>query len=109
MQLVYDCLYREAIQHGWSGWGGDERIAKHPEQVKRILSSPHVPRNGKMLEIGCGEGTLCRLFAQQGYDVTGIDISEVAICWANEKNKIYLVYHAVAYSSVFARYNRSKY
>jgi 2-polyprenyl-3-methyl-5-hydroxy-6-metoxy-1,4-benzoquinol methylase len=88
-QLVYDELYAAAIHQGWSGWGGDDRIAKGTEQVARILAPQYVPRTGKVLELGCGEGHLCRLLAQHGFDVTGIDISSVAINWANEKNVIH--------------------
>jgi 2-polyprenyl-3-methyl-5-hydroxy-6-metoxy-1,4-benzoquinol methylase len=88
-QLLYDELYTTAINKGWSGWGGDDRIAKGTEQVARILAPQYVPRAGKVLELGCGEGHLCRLLAQHGFDVTGIDISSVAINWANEKNVIH--------------------
>src|SRR5271157_10892 len=89
IQQLYDSLYESAIQQGWSGWGGDDRLAKGSEQVARILAQPYVPGTGKVLELGCGEGHLCRLLAQHGYDVTGVDISSVAICWANEKNDIH--------------------
>lgn len=87
-QPLYDSLYESAIQKGWSGWGGDDRLAEGPKQVACILAQPCVPRTGKALELGCGEGYLCRLLAQRGYDVTGVDISSVAIRWANEKNII---------------------
>jgi SAM-dependent methyltransferase len=88
-QPLYDSLYESAINQGWSVWGGDDRLAKGPEQVARILAQPYVPRHGKALELGCGEGHLCRLLARQGYDVTGVDISSVAIRWASEKNAMY--------------------
>ncbi len=91
-QPRYDFLYESAIQQGWSGWGWDDRLAKGPEQVARLLAQPDVPPKGKVLELGCGEGQLCRLLAQHGYDVTGVDISSVAICWAKEKN----VFHHTA-------------
>jgi len=88
-QKVYDLLYESAIHQGLSGWGGDDRLAKGPEQVAHILAQPYIPRTGKVLELGCGEGHLCRLLAQHGYDITGVDISSVAIHWANEKNAIH--------------------
>jgi 2-polyprenyl-3-methyl-5-hydroxy-6-metoxy-1,4-benzoquinol methylase len=88
-KLLYDELYTAAIHKGWSGWGDDDRIAKGKEQVARILAPQYVPQAGKVLELGCGEGHLCRLLVQQGFDVTGIDISSVAINWANEKNVIH--------------------
>ncbi|MBT3067509.1 class I SAM-dependent methyltransferase [Rhodoferax sp. U11-2br] len=83
--LIYDALYEEARQHGWHGWGGNSRIASGPEQVQRILQKPYVPHNGRVLELGCGEGHLCRLLAARGFDVIGVDVSKVAIDWAREK------------------------
>jgi 2-polyprenyl-3-methyl-5-hydroxy-6-metoxy-1,4-benzoquinol methylase len=88
-ETLYDSLYQAVIRQGWPGWGGQERLAKGPGQVARILAHPSVPRMGKILELGCGEGHLCRLLSRSGYDVAGIDISFVAICWAQEKNAIY--------------------
>jgi cyclopropane fatty-acyl-phospholipid synthase-like methyltransferase len=88
-QALYDELYKSAIHQGGSGWGGNDRLAKGVEQIARILAHPSVPRTGNALELGCGEGNFCRLLAQQGYHVTGIDISSVAIRWAHEKNASY--------------------
>ena len=83
--LIYDALYEDAKRHGWRGWGGNSRIASGPEQVQRILQKPYVPHNGHALELGCGEGHLCRLLTARGFDVTGVDVSKVAIDWAREK------------------------
>lgn len=38
-----------------------------------------IPRSGKILDIGIGEGRNAFFFAKQGYEVEGIDISETAI------------------------------
>ena len=82
---IYDHLYQEARSHGWQGWGGDDRIAKGPQQLQTILTPLYVPRSGRVLELGCGEGHLSRLLAAHGFDVIGADISAVAIRWAREK------------------------
>lgn len=82
---IYDSLYQEAKQNGWNGWGGNSRIANGPTQLRRILEKPYVPQNGCALELGCGEGHLCRLLSAQGFDVTGVDVSKIAIDWAIEK------------------------
>jgi 2-polyprenyl-3-methyl-5-hydroxy-6-metoxy-1,4-benzoquinol methylase len=89
-QALYNQLYQDAQDQGWQGWGGDERIAKGPEQVAQILSKAFVSKAGRVLELGCGEGHLCRLLAAQGYDVTGVDISAVAIAWAQAKQAEHL-------------------
>lgn len=41
----------------------------------------------KVLDIGCGTGENALWLAEQGFDVTGTDLSEVAINKANEKKK----------------------
>lgn len=38
-----------------------------------------VPKSGKVLDVGIGEGRNALFFAKQGYEVEGIDISETAI------------------------------
>ena len=40
---------------------------------------------GKALEIGCGTGTNAIWLAKQGFDVTGLDLSEAAIAQARAK------------------------
>lgn len=82
---IYDSMYGEAMRRGWSGWGGDDRIAQGPEQISRIFAKPYVPRRGRALELGCGEGHLSRLLAKQGFAVTGVDVSGIAIDWARSK------------------------
>ena len=83
--LTYDSLYEEAKRNGRDGWGGNPRIASGPEQLQRILEKPYVPQSGRALELGCGEGHLCRLLSAQGFDVTGVDVSKIAIDWAMQK------------------------
>ena len=82
---IYDSQYEEAKRNGWNGWGGNCRIASGPEQLQRILEKPYVPRSGRALELGCGEGHLCRLLSRQGFEVTGADVSKVALDWAEGK------------------------
>ncbi len=82
--LIHEEMYVQARQAGWEGWGGNERIFK-PMLVERFLALEGRPTQGKLLELGCGEGHHCRAFCQQGFEVTGVDISETAILWAKEK------------------------
>ncbi len=83
--LVHDKLYAEAKSLGWSGWGGDARIAKERVWLDRLFSFDGVPQKGKVLELGCGEGHFSRLLAEKKYEVVAIDISSTAIEWAKEK------------------------
>lgn len=81
---IHDDMYVQVKNAGWAGWGGNERIA-NSEQVTRFFAIDASMPKGKLLELGCGEGHLCRAFSQHGYDVTGVDISLMAIEWAKEK------------------------
>jgi len=67
--LIYDSLYADARLRGWSGWGGDARIANGPSGLQRITEKSYVPQSGPALELGCGEGHFCRLLAAHGYTV----------------------------------------
>lgn len=83
---IYDQLYQEARAQGWLGWSDNERIKRLGDLIPRLQAYEHLPKHGKVLELGCGEGSLSRLLASLGYIVTGIDISETAITWAKEKS-----------------------
>ncbi|HCE5105595.1 class I SAM-dependent methyltransferase [Vibrio parahaemolyticus] len=83
---VHESMYVEARQAGWEGWGGNERMSK-AVLVERFLELCDRPKQGKLLELGCGEGHHCRAFQKLGFEVTGIDISPTAIAWAKEKAK----------------------
>ncbi len=45
-----------------------------------------VPKNGKILDVGCGNGIISMHLGMKGYSVLGIDISEKAIQTANSHN-----------------------
>ncbi|AEX24574.1 class I SAM-dependent methyltransferase [Vibrio sp. EJY3] len=83
---VHESMYVEARQAGWEGWGGNERMSK-AVLVERFLDLCDRPKQGKLLELGCGEGHHCRAFQKLGFEVTGIDNSPTAIVWAKEKAK----------------------
>jgi cyclopropane fatty-acyl-phospholipid synthase-like methyltransferase len=51
-------------------------IEPEPELAKFIESSEH---KGKALDLGCGDGRHALFLAKNGYNVTGVDISAVAI------------------------------
>jgi SAM-dependent methyltransferase len=47
-------------------------------ELERILRERAIPR-GRALELGCGSGTNAVFLAVQGFDVTGVDLSPLAI------------------------------
>lgn len=83
---IHDRKYQEARAKGWEGWGGPDRLAKAYVWIDRLFSYDGVPKSGRTLDLGCGEGNYTRLLAQKGYNVIGVDISATAIAWAKEKS-----------------------
>jgi len=47
-----------------------------------------IPKTGKILDIGCGNGIISRALGAAGYDVLGIDLSEKAIQTAQQHNNL---------------------
>ena len=48
----------------------------------------NIPKNGKILDIGCGNGIISRALGKAGYEVLGIDLSKKAIEMAQEYNNM---------------------
>lgn len=46
----------------------------------------HIPANGAILDIGCGNGIISRYLGRYGYQVQGVDVSEKAIETARKLN-----------------------
>jgi ubiquinone/menaquinone biosynthesis C-methylase UbiE len=44
-----------------------------------------LPPSGNVLDLGCGEGLYSLLFAAEGYEVLGVDISSSAVKWAQRR------------------------
>jgi len=74
-QIMYEFLYRISKPR----W--DDGII--PAQVSQLATRDG--KTGKVIELGCGTGTLSIYLAQQGLDVIGVDISSTAIRQAREK------------------------
>jgi 2-polyprenyl-3-methyl-5-hydroxy-6-metoxy-1,4-benzoquinol methylase len=82
-------MYRKFRERGGNGWN-DEQAESYQEMLHFI--SPELPPVGhdnplETLEIGCGAGNFSLLLAEQGFQVTGVDISPTAIEWASERAK----------------------
>jgi len=85
---AHDDKYLEAKATGLPGWGGYDRISKLPQMIdERFFAFSGTPRQGKLLELGCGAGNLSIALAEKGFDVFGVDFSQTAINWAKENAK----------------------
>ena len=69
----------------YAGW------IKHSELTEdwQLIWQPFIqknafPKQGRLLELGCGAGNISIKLEQQGYEVVGIDIAPTAITWATE-------------------------
>ena len=86
---MFDDQYRSLRGQGHGGWGGAKfqaRLAGWRRELSTLLATSSFPSKGShVLELGCGNGAVASLFAESGYHVSGVDISNSAIAWAREE------------------------
>lgn len=82
---AHDSAYRRNKEQGLPGWNCAEEISEHIAQLTGIFACPVIPETGRILDIGCGAGNISFWLESRGYQVTGIDVSAVAIDWAKEQ------------------------
>ncbi len=71
----YDDMYRDPTGPPWDIGAPQPALTETLDRV----------RGPKVLDIGCGTGDLAIALARRGHDVTGIDLSDVAIATARAK------------------------
>ncbi|EBX1769787.1 class I SAM-dependent methyltransferase [Salmonella enterica subsp. enterica serovar Poona] len=86
----YEKEYRQLIANGAIAWTGEGyfRAKRQQEQIFYWLNlHQYLPQPGApVLELGCGNGAMAaQYFAKRGYSVWGVDISETAIRWAENR------------------------
>ncbi len=57
---------------------------KPDEQLVKLVKSGVIRKGAKVLDLGCGLGTQTVYLAENGFDATGIDISETAVSKAKK-------------------------
>lgn len=77
--------YQQLRVQGATGWDTPDIVRRNIALLQRRLEKPYLPRQGRLLELGCGAGNISLWLAQQGYEVSGIDIAPTAVAWAQEK------------------------
>ncbi|HVE71188.1 MAG TPA: methyltransferase domain-containing protein, partial [Thermoanaerobaculia bacterium] len=84
-KLVMRKFYRKAE-------GRPERLPWHQEDPPKILLSVVANRRGgRALDVGCGAGVFSVWLAEQGMDVTGIDLFPEAIAMAEARAREHAV------------------
>jgi SAM-dependent methyltransferase len=73
LALTFDRIYSR----------GDDRLTRTPNAF--LVDTIKGQRPGKALDIGMGEGRNAIYLAQQGWQVTGLDLSEVGVRMANAR------------------------
>ncbi|MEA3226766.1 MAG: class I SAM-dependent methyltransferase, partial [Planctomycetota bacterium] len=72
------------------GWRKELKIGKEERgnlqtNLEFLAQADVLKANDKVLEIGCGIGTVVFKLSEQGYEVAGIDISGEAIAYGRKK------------------------
>jgi|GEM_PF-2188846 len=77
--------YYEQIYAAVLASGGDCFNFPPDGNFDELFKRSFLPVDGRVLDLGCGEGFYTLLFASEGYPVLGIDISASAIALANQR------------------------
>jgi SAM-dependent methyltransferase len=55
--------------------------------IKALIAKAKLKRDARILDAGCGQGFFTNLFAENGLEAVGVDLSEVGISFARKKYK----------------------
>src|SRR5262245_61496075 len=78
----YDAIARRYDAHGW-----DWYAAASGDRLLGLLAERGVAPGARILDAGCGTGTLALLLESAGYQVTGVDLSPGMIEGARAKDR----------------------
>lgn len=87
--LIHNEVYQDLKAAGLEGWGGETYLARMEawdQIIQTLLSRSEFPKlPARILELGSGAGDVALKFAKFGFEVFGIEISQIAVAWANDK------------------------
>ncbi len=81
---IHERAYKRIIEEGRSGWSDNATVQAMVEVVGKGMEEQGVT-SGRILELGCGDGSLALALESKGFDVYGIDVVPIAIEWAKTK------------------------
>src|SRR5215210_392993 len=62
-----------------------QRFRRTQAAVLRVAAQLGITRHLDVADIGCGAGTQCRLWAERGHRVSGLDVNEPLVSLARER------------------------
>ena len=74
----------EAHAEWWQRQFTDGVDPEYTEQILPLIAS-HLPGEGRLLDVGCGEGQVARVAAEMGMEVLGIDPALTQVVVARER------------------------
>jgi len=86
MSQTYGKIFASVYDKKWSEF--TKKIG--PLILDFYSNKPISKKNNNILDLCCGTGQLASLFLQNGYSLTGIDISEDMLYYAKENNKEFI-------------------
>jgi 2-polyprenyl-6-hydroxyphenyl methylase/3-demethylubiquinone-9 3-methyltransferase len=75
-------------------------------ELEQLRSCAQASVNGRLFELGCGNGSVANELARQGWDVTGVDVSTEGIVQANARYPQLKLEQGSAYDDLVARFGR---
>lgn len=82
--LAHDEVYKRLRENGCFGWDTEEGCKEFINQLNSFVGTDLL-NYGKILELGCGNGSIISQIKSLQNECTGIDISPTAIEWAKDK------------------------
>ena len=78
---AYDHNYREAYRNGAAYMDeGSKTVDEWLTRLQELLQKTEFPcTHTRLLDVGCGDGTISLFLSGLGYDYTGVDISKAAV------------------------------
>jgi len=84
--FIHDARYKWLRANGNAGWNEtEESYGEQKTHIEEMLRTLRLPSGSEISELGCGAGNITVWLAHFGYNVTGIDISPIAIEWARSR------------------------
>lgn len=92
---LHEKKYHELLKKGILNWDDAQKnldtffgIEKNTLKfLEKLFSQSLLPKEGSVLELGCGTGPLLNWFYKKGFKGTGVDISETAIKIAKQNRE----------------------